>query len=141
MPDKILLIGICVFLFLSPVVCAADIEGSWIAKSWDVWPRGEITFRFRVDGAKLTGTLADHQGEAAIQEGKINGDEISFFVIRSSAGGEAKLVYSGKIAENEINFSWTVQGTDMRPQKLNAKREFLRNNDYIPRRTTVPVRP
>jgi hypothetical protein len=157
MKSKMISIGAALFLLLLPVVWAADIEGNWIVKmplflltpgrvadideNWIARMPVEIVFYFRVDGTKLTGSVTDHQGKAEIREGKISGDEISFFIVRNSAGKDIKLVYFGKVAENEIEFSWTAQSVSTSPQKLTAKREFLRDNDYIPRRTTSPVRP
>jgi hypothetical protein len=135
--SKIISIGAVVFLVLLPVVWGADIEGNWIAKV----PWFDTVFYFSVDGTKLTGSVTDHQGKAEIREGKINGDEISFFVVRNSAGKDIKLVYFGKAAENEIVLSWTSHGVSTSPQKLIAKREFLRNNDYIHRAISAPVKP
>jgi hypothetical protein len=157
MKGKIISIGAVVFLVLLATVLAADIEGNWIVKmplvlptpgrvadidaNWIARMPVEIVFYFSVDGTKLTGTVTDHQGKAAIQDGKMNGDAISFFVIRNSSGRDVKMVYSGKVAKNEIEFSWTAPGVGMSPQKLIAKREFLRDNDYIPRRISTPVKP
>ncbi len=157
MKCKILSIGAIAFLVRLAPGLAADIEGNWIAKTplvlstpgrvddldenWIARMPVEIVFYFSVDGTKLTGTVADHQGKAAIQDGKMNGDEISFFVIRNASGKNVKLVYSGKVAKNEIVFIWTAQSGEISPQKLVAKREFLRDNDYIPRRIAVPVQP
>jgi hypothetical protein len=135
MKSKILSIGAFVFLVLLPVAWAADIDGNWIAKV----PWFDTVFYFSADGTKLTGTMTDHLGITVIQEGKIDGAEITFFVIRNYAGKEVKLAYYGRVAENEIIFSWTAQDVKMRPQKLVAKREFLRDNDYIPSRISTPV--
>ena len=141
MKSKILSIAAVVSLGLVMTAQAGDIEGSWIAKIWDSLLIDETVFSFTVDGTKLTGSVTDRQGKAAIQEGKIDGDEISFFVIRKSAGKETKLVYYGKAAENEIELSWIMQGTGMRPQRLVVKREFLRDNDYIQRPKATPIQP
>ena len=78
--------------------------------------------------------MANAQGETAIREGKINGDEISFVVIRSVLGNEMKLVYTGKVALNEIKFMRAVDGGMGEPQEFIAKREFPRDGD-------IPVRP
>jgi hypothetical protein len=75
----------------------------------------------------LLGTVSNPQGETAISQGKINGDEISF-VIRNLGGNETKLVYKGKIAGDEIKFTREVQGGGQR-QEFIAKREFQRNGD------------
>ena len=50
----------------------------------------ETIFSFKVNGTELTGTVTNAQGKTVIREGKINGDEISFVVIRSVGGNEKK---------------------------------------------------
>ncbi|MGO9776105.1 MAG: hypothetical protein ACLQGT_15760 [Terracidiphilus sp.] len=61
---------------------ASDVTGSWTANV--AGPNGDsmqITFTFKMDGAKLTGTVTGPQGDPMeITEGKIDGDSISFNV-------------------------------------------------------------
>jgi hypothetical protein len=108
----------------------------------ELWKRlGETVFSFKVDGAKLTGIVSDPQGETAISEGKIDGDEISFVVMRSFGGNEVKLAYKGKVDLNEIKFTCEVQGAKGQRQEFVAKREFQRNNGFLPVRSRVPLPP
>ena len=52
----------------------------------DGTPRTQ-TFEFKADGATLTGTVSGMQGEPTpIQNGKVDGDNISFEVTRSRGG-------------------------------------------------------
>jgi hypothetical protein len=153
MKSKILSIEAVVFLALLTSARAADIFGRWIAQtrvipesgSDDLWRGlraiGETVFSFRADGTKLTGTVTDPQGETTISEGKIDGDEVSFVVIRSFGGNEMKVVYEGKVALNEIEFTSKVQGGKGQPQKFIAKREFPRHGDLPIRPREVPVPP
>jgi hypothetical protein len=141
MKSKILSIGTVVPLALLTSLWAADIFGNWIVKVTGRWPPGETIFSFKEDGKKLTGKVADFQGEATISEGKINGDSISFAVVRSIGGKEKKLRYEGKVALNQIKFTCEVEGEAGRPQEFIAEREFLRHNDYIPRPIVEPVQP
>ncbi len=57
---------------------AADINGRWEGSING--PNGDmqIGFNFKVDGAKLTGTVESPNGEIPIEEGKVDGDHISF---------------------------------------------------------------
>jgi opacity protein-like surface antigen len=68
--------------FTAASAFAADVTGSWTGKM--VTPNGDgfqITFNFKVDGAKLTGTVAGPQGDPLeITEGKFDGDKLSFNV-------------------------------------------------------------
>ena len=108
---------------------AADVAGKWVAQiPGRQGTPTETTFNFKVDGDKLTGTMSNPQGETAISEGKINGNEISFVVIRNIGGNEMKLAYKGKVAGDEIKFTCELQGGGQ-PQEFIAKREFQRNGD------------
>jgi hypothetical protein len=130
-------IGAVVLTVLLASVCAADLAGKWIVKALGREGPVEIIFSFKTGEPDLTGTVSDSQGENAISEGKIDGDEISFAVIRSFGGGEVKLLYKGKVALNEIKFTREVQGVKGRPQEFVAKREFPRHGD-VPIRHEAP---
>src|SRR3954462_10798912 len=95
------------FLLMAAVLSAADVSGKW---SGEVPGRGgqgaKATFVFKADGDKLTGTMTGPQGEAALEEGKVTGDEISF----SMTGGNAKLLFMGTVAGDEIKMTRTREG-------------------------------
>lgn len=57
---------------------AADIDGHWDGSMST--PNGDfqIGFNFKVDGAKLTGSVESPNGSIPIEEGKVEGDHISF---------------------------------------------------------------
>jgi hypothetical protein len=61
---------------------AADVTGTWTGNM--VTPDGnsfQITFTFKQDGAKLTGTVAGPQGDPMeISDGKVDGDKLFFNV-------------------------------------------------------------
>ncbi len=83
---------------------AADVSGKWRAEF--TTPDGQQrvnTFTFKVEGEKLTGTVAGAQDETPIQGGSVKGDEISFSAQRPFG----EFTYKGKIAGAEIKF--TVQ--------------------------------
>ena len=151
MKTKILSTGAFVLLALISPAWAADIFGRWIARvldtqvldSKETFARmlGETVFDFKVDGTKLTGTVTYPQGEVAISEGKIDGDEISFVVKRDLGGKEIRMIYRGKASLNEIRFTSEVQGESGRRQDFTAKREFQRHNDLPLQRTITPVPP
>jgi hypothetical protein len=103
---------------------------------------GETIFSFKVDGTKSTGTVSNPQGETAISDGKMDGDEISFVVvIRSFGGNERKLIYKGKVGLNEIKFTREVEGGMRQPQEFIARREFQRNGDLPVQKIRTPVEP
>ena len=81
--------------------CAADVSGKW--KASFTTPDGqqrENTFDFKVNGDKLTGTVASAMGEVPIQDGKVSGDEISFSVTRNFGGNDVKILY--KVSDDQI---------------------------------------
>jgi hypothetical protein len=89
------------------VAMAADVSGKWRAEftSPDGTQRVN-TFTFKVDGDKLTGTVAGSQDETPIKDGKISGETISFTADRPFG----TLTYKGKISGEDIKF--TVQFAD-----------------------------
>jgi hypothetical protein len=104
-------------ILLSVVVMAADIGGKWKAEFATADGTQRVnTFTFKVDGGKLTGTVAGTQDETQIQNGKINGDEISFTAERPFG----MFTYSGKIAGNEIKFKVTFNDQSF---EMTAKRQ------------------
>ena len=110
MKNKILLIGAVVFLAMAASAWAADVTGKWVAQIPGRDGMSENTFNFKVEGTKLSGTVTTQQGETAISDGKVNGDEISFAVVRSMGGNEMKILWKGKVAGDEIKFTREFQG-------------------------------
>jgi opacity protein-like surface antigen len=110
MRNKILLVGAVVVLALVASAFAADVTGKWVAQVQGRQGMTENTFNFKVEGATLTGTLTTAQGETAISEGKVSGDEISFIIVRKFQENEMKILYKGKVAGDEITFTREFQG-------------------------------
>ena len=103
---------------------AADVTGKWTAQ---IPGRGgnanETTFVFKVDGAKLTGTMdGGRGGPVEITDGKTSANDLSFVVVRSFGGNEMKMAFKGTVSGSEIKFSRTVQGMDMPPIEFTAKK-------------------
>jgi hypothetical protein len=120
---RIVWLAACLLLVGVVQAWAADVNGKWMAQ---VPGRGgqtrETTFNFKVEGNKLTGTVSGMQGDNAISDGKINGDDISFVVAVNFNGNEFKLLYKGKVAGDEIKFTRTREGGDQPGQEFTAKR-------------------
>lgn len=119
--SMIILAGI--MLVASVIALAADINGKWVAQ---VPGRNgqtrETTFNFKVEGNKVSGTVSGMQGDQAISDGTISGDDLSFKVVVNFNGNEMKLVYKGKVAGDEIKFTRTREGADQPGQEFTAKR-------------------
>ena len=95
-------------------VSAADITGKWTAQLPGRGGRKgpstiENTFVFKVEGKKLTGsTNMGRGGDAQIENGKVDGDDISFTV----TGGFGEVSYKGKVSGDSIAFARTMEGED-----------------------------
>ena len=81
------LLYVCAALMmaLTPVtaLAATDVSGTWTGdmKAPDGSTGFTISFTFKQDGAKLTGSVQGPQGDPiAISDGKIDGDKITFTV-------------------------------------------------------------
>jgi hypothetical protein len=87
---------------------AADLNGKWAASVET--PRGtqEITFDFHAEGVTLTGKITSPRGESDIQDGKIDGDNLSFTQTINFNGNEMKINYTGKADGDTIKFTRTV---------------------------------
>jgi hypothetical protein len=108
MRNKIVTIGIVLMLALAVSVWAADIAGKWVAQAQG----SEITINFKVDGTALTGTLENSQmpGAVDIKDGKIDGENVSFTIVRKMGETEMKISWKGKIAGDEIKFKREAAG-------------------------------
>ncbi|HVW87579.1 MAG TPA: hypothetical protein VHB50_22985 [Bryobacteraceae bacterium] len=89
----------------------ADISGKW--KGTAEGPNGPIerTFTFKVDGTKLTGeTESQMIGKSTIQDGKVEGEDISFSINANFQGNDIKLDYRGKIVGDQIRLTVEFPG-------------------------------
>ncbi|MBK5293239.1 MAG: hypothetical protein JJE04_16390 [Acidobacteriia bacterium] len=105
-----------ILVCLAVVALAADISGKWEAQ---VPGRGgearPATFTFKVDGEKLTGTMSGAREPAALEDGKVSGDTVSFAITTQ----RGKRTYTGTVSGNEIKFK---RDGGQNPQEFTAKR-------------------
>ena len=104
-------------LLLTLAATAADISGKW--KADFTTPDGTArsnTFTFKVEGEKLSGSVAGGQDETPIQNGKISGDTVSFTAERPFGS----FSYVGKIGTDEITLKVTFndQSFDMVAKRM-----------------------
>ncbi len=111
MKTRIVFLSLCLMTTAFAVAWASDINGKWTAQitGRDGQPQ-EIIFTFKVEGAKLTGTVSGRQGDTQITDGKISGGEISFTVTREREGVTIKQLYKGKVAGDKIKFTRRLEG-------------------------------
>ena len=98
---------------LATAALAADVSGKWKAEFKT--PDGqtfETNFDFQVSGGSLNGTVSSQMGESKISEGTVNGDEISFVVVRKREDNEFKMNYKGKVSGDEMKLTISIAQMD-----------------------------
>ena len=100
-------------LFLTAAVAfAADITGAWAGQisgpnGGDGFP---VSYSFKQDGMKLTGTVAGPQGDPIeISDGMVDGDKISFSVTFNGM----TFKHVGTISGEEIRLTMKSEGADL----------------------------
>jgi hypothetical protein len=96
---------LALFALFALAASAADISGNW--KATADTPNGPVerTFVFKVDGTKLTGETSSQMfGKSAINDGKVEGDTVTFTINIKFQDNEMKINYKGKISGDTINF-------------------------------------
>ena len=103
-------------LLLAGFAFAADIDGKWAGEI--VGQNMEIAFTFKADGTKLTGVHIVNGTETPIEEGKIDGNNISF-TVTLNMGEEMKILHKGTISGDEIKMTYEMMG---QPGEILVKR-------------------
>jgi hypothetical protein len=87
-------------LLLTGFAFAADIDGKWSGTitGMDI----PIEFKFKAEGEKLTGVHIVNEQETAIENGKIDGDKISFSVTLDFG----KFEHKGVISDDQIKMTY-----------------------------------
>jgi len=104
------------------LVRAADLNGKWIGEVQEKGgePR-EISFDFKVAGAKLTGTVAGALN-GPISNGKVAGDALSFTISVGKEGAMRILNFKGQAVNGEIKFTATREGGEGKGLEFIARR-------------------
>lgn len=89
---------------------AAPIDGKWVGEIQGM----NISYTFKADGDKLTGTTTSPDGkEMAIKDGKINGDNISFSISVDMGGQEMNIEMKGVLSGDDLKLSLDMMGQAM----------------------------
>lgn len=103
---------------------AADVNGKYAAETTGRRGPQTIVFDLKTDGAKLTGTVSGRGPEpAAIENGKVDGDTITFQTTMNMQGNTMKMNYTGKVSGDSIEFTAEMDGGGRGPQKYTAKKQ------------------
>ena len=112
--EKGVIMRICVLalslLLVAGIAYGADIDGTWTGEMDMMGQTMPISYTFKAEGNVLTGTTPIMDQEYKIQDGKIDGNNISFSVVMNF-GQEMKVDYKGTLSGNDLKLSWDMMGT------------------------------
>ena len=92
------------FALVSMVAFAASVDGKWTSEA--MGKGGPQTYTFKSSGTTLTGTVEGGRGGSVeITNGKIDGDNISFDVVREMRGNSMTMKYTGTVSGNTMKLS------------------------------------
>jgi hypothetical protein len=113
--------AIVMLLGARPLLAASDMTGKWTTTDMKA-PDGSsftLTFDFKQDGTKLTGTITGPQGDPlAIDNGKVDGDSFTFTV---SFNG-ITITHTGTIDGDTIKMTTKSDSADFPGGSMTLKR-------------------
>ncbi|MGA3016039.1 MAG: hypothetical protein ABSF62_02890 [Bryobacteraceae bacterium] len=107
MQRRTLLICTVLLVLTGIAAWAADVTGVWTGTISGGDGDYALTYTFRQDGQKLTGTVTGPTDPIQIQDGKVEGDKISFWLQVDMGGGVVKFTTTGTIKGDEISLTTT----------------------------------
>jgi len=122
-----------------------DVTGTWKAEFDTQRGLQKYTFTLKQDGDAVSGMASvDTNGEkreVTFKEGKIDGDKLTLVEPLSLQGQDARIVFTGKIAGNQIKF--TRQVGDLGSSEATAKAEAAPGSAAEPKaaQTAPPAMP
>ena len=120
---RVVILAAVVVLAAVTMALAANVDGKWVAQvAGQGGQTREVTFTFKAEGEKLTGTVSGRQGDTPISDGKIKGDDISFTQSFEAQGNTIKVIYTGKVSGDEIKMTRKRDGSDQPATEFTAKR-------------------
>jgi len=120
MRTRTILLAVAALLLGAAPIFAADIAGTWTAAIDTQIGVQNYTYTFQVENGKLTGTAKSQFGETKITEGSVKGDDVTFVENLDFQGQSLRIVYTGKVAGDEIKFNRKVG--DLASEDFVAKR-------------------
>lgn len=75
---KKILLTVFIAMIAIVVTNAEGISGKWKTSFEGGQGAMELTFNFKVDGEKLTGSISSEMGDIEISNGKVNGNEFTY---------------------------------------------------------------
>jgi hypothetical protein len=105
---------------LTVTLFAASIDGKWTGEQQTPNGARAVTFTFAADGSTLNGSTTGRNGDTKISNGKVDGESVSFDVVREFQGNTMTMHYAGKVAGDELKLTMTREGGE--PREMTLKR-------------------
>lgn len=104
-------VSLTTLVLISVWALAADVDGTWDGVITVTGSEVPVSWTFKADGDTLTGGVRQAGGpEIPIKEGKIDGNNISFFIVVDFQGTQMQVNYKGVVSPTEIVLTGEVQG-------------------------------
>lgn len=121
MSYKNILCALIILLNFPVTGYGADISGAWTATFDTQVGQQSYTYEFSQKGSELTGSMKSGNGDAKVENGKVEGDTVTFVENMNYQGMALKIDYTGKIVSDE-EISFTRKVGDFGTEQLTAKR-------------------
>jgi hypothetical protein len=92
-------------LFVAACAMASDISGIWAGQMpGRNGGSDDISFRFKLSGQTLTGTMFGDEFDLPITEASVEGEQVRFVIVTKNyySGGSTRFLYTGTIKGNEL---------------------------------------
>jgi hypothetical protein len=122
---KIGMLLICLFAIAGLALAQAKVDGKWTGEIQGGRGPQMVTFTFKTEGGKVSGTYQGARGgEVALEDVSLSGNTLKFKRKQAGRGGgpETVINYTGTVSGDEIKFKQEVEGGQGMPVEFTAKR-------------------
>jgi hypothetical protein len=104
------LLSVIAFMSLLPAANATEASGTWKGAFDLQGSQVPLTITLKIDGTKVTGTVEGlPTTPTEIHDGALAGDTVTFWVNSDYQGQTYKVLYKGKVADDQISFDMSTE--------------------------------
>ena len=122
---KIGMLLICLFAVAGLALAQAKVDGKWTAEIQGGRGTQMVTFTFKTEGGKVSGTYQGVRGgEVALEDVSLSGNMLTFKRKQAGRNGGPETVtsYTGTVSGDEIKFKQETEGRGGMPVEFTAKK-------------------